>query len=87
LPGSAPSLAGSTKRAAGVLRNNDERARQVFEYMKKITGEAGLNARFAWDGMKSALANHERQGERDRKREENDMRKTEWMRVVCWVLF
>ena len=36
-------------RVMEVLRN-DDRAQQVFEYMKKITGEAGLNARFAWDG-------------------------------------
>ena len=32
-----------------VLRN-DDRAKQVFEYMEKITREAGLNARFERDG-------------------------------------
>jgi len=32
------------------LLGNDERARQVFEYMEKITRKAGLNARFEWDG-------------------------------------
>jgi poly-gamma-glutamate capsule biosynthesis protein CapA/YwtB (metallophosphatase superfamily) len=32
------------------ILKDSERARQVSGYMEKITREAGLNARFAWDG-------------------------------------
>lgn len=38
------------KKGQPELLRNDERARQVFEYMEKITREAGLNARFEQDG-------------------------------------
>ncbi|MBS1238113.1 MAG: capA 1, partial [Deltaproteobacteria bacterium] len=34
---------------------NDERARQVIGYMEKITREAGLNARFEWDGDQAVV--------------------------------
>jgi poly-gamma-glutamate synthesis protein (capsule biosynthesis protein) len=37
-----------------VLRN-DERGKQVFEYMEKITRQAGLNARFKWDGEEAMV--------------------------------
>ncbi len=37
-----------------VLRN-DEGARQVIGYMEKITREAGLNARFEWDGEQAVV--------------------------------
>ncbi|MFC1820136.1 CapA family protein [Thermodesulfobacteriota bacterium] len=32
------------------ILKNDERGRKVFDYMKKITKEAGLNARYEWEG-------------------------------------
>jgi len=32
------------------ILKNDERGHQVFDYMDKITREAGLNARYEWEG-------------------------------------
>jgi poly-gamma-glutamate synthesis protein (capsule biosynthesis protein) len=32
------------------ILKNDERCREVFQYMEKITRGAELNARYAWDG-------------------------------------
>ena len=39
----------NTKGQPEIL-GKDERGRQVFEYMQKITNEAGLNAGYEWDG-------------------------------------
>jgi poly-gamma-glutamate synthesis protein (capsule biosynthesis protein) len=38
------------KKGQPEVLKNDERGRQVFGYLEKIAREAGLNARFAWDG-------------------------------------
>lgn len=35
---------------ATVLQRSDPRAQQVFDYMRAITSEAGLNGRYEWDG-------------------------------------
>lgn len=38
------------KKGQPEILKKDERGQQVFDYVKKITGEAGLNAGFAWYG-------------------------------------
>jgi poly-gamma-glutamate capsule biosynthesis protein CapA/YwtB (metallophosphatase superfamily) len=38
------------KQGQPEVLKNDERGRQVFDYMDKITREAGLNARYEWAG-------------------------------------
>jgi poly-gamma-glutamate capsule biosynthesis protein CapA/YwtB (metallophosphatase superfamily) len=38
------------KQAQPEILKHDDRGRQVFEYMDKITRAAGLNARYEWDG-------------------------------------
>lgn len=38
------------KQGQPEILRNDERGRQVFEYIERITREAGLNARFEWEG-------------------------------------
>ena len=43
------------KQAQPEILKNDDRGRQVFEYMDKITRAAGLNARYEWDGDEVAI--------------------------------
>jgi poly-gamma-glutamate synthesis protein (capsule biosynthesis protein) len=43
------------KKGQPEVLKNDERTRQVFEYIEGITREAGLNARFEWDGEEAIV--------------------------------
>ena len=38
------------KKGQPAILKNDEQGRRVFDYMEKITRDAGLNARYEWDG-------------------------------------
>jgi poly-gamma-glutamate synthesis protein (capsule biosynthesis protein) len=46
--GYLPCIAGDNSAPETV--GNDEKGRQVFEYMENITKGAELNAKFEWDG-------------------------------------
>ncbi len=39
-----------------ILTADDSRAGQVFEYVKKISSEAGLKANFEWDGEEITIS-------------------------------
>jgi poly-gamma-glutamate synthesis protein (capsule biosynthesis protein) len=38
------------KQGRPEILKHDERGKQIFEYMEKISREADLNARYEWDG-------------------------------------
>jgi hypothetical protein len=38
------------KQGQPEILKNDDRGKQVFAYMDKITKEANLNTKFAWNG-------------------------------------
>ena len=38
------------KNGVPYVHGHTETGQEIFDYMQRITGEAGLNARFAWDG-------------------------------------
>ena len=33
-----------------ILKKSDKRGQRAFDYMEGVTGEAGLNARYEWEG-------------------------------------
>ncbi|MFC1535486.1 hypothetical protein ACFL7M_19230, partial [Thermodesulfobacteriota bacterium] len=43
------------KKGQPEILMNDERGQQLFDYMDKITKEAGLNARYEWEGDEAVV--------------------------------